>query len=386
MEKLLINQPNAGHKITTIFFCGGGTLGPVTPLLALAEAWQKKIPEAKLFFVGTPDGPERILVAKAGLTFIALPKAKLPRYWSSEWLTFPWVFLKAFLKAGSLLLRANRKQTLIVSAGGYTAVPMILAGWFLGVRSWLHQQDRPLLLSNKVTAPFVSLITVAWPESLKDFPTTKTKLIGNPIRSAFLSADREAAIEYFSLNKNKPTVLVVGGGTGSQWLNERLVEIGKDLVEEANIIHLTGKNKMIEELKNFEVDYHAFELLNEEMPLALAAADLVVCRAGMGTITELAATHKPAIVVPLPNSPQEDNAEILEKNQAAIIVDQTKTTAENLFFIIRFLLADEARRRLMGEAMAGVLRTDVAEEMVEMGQGVLSSSSLRGTRPSTCPP
>lgn len=355
----------------TIFFCGGGTLGPVTPLLALAETWLKVNPEAKLIFVGTPDGPEKDLVEKAGLVFLSLPKAKLPRYLSREWLTFPLVFLSAFFRAGKILFKHKHGKELIVSAGGYTAVPMILAGWLLGFRSWIHQQDVCPLLSNKITAPFASLITVAWKESLSDFPPAKTKLVGNPIRSSFLSANRVTAQDFFSLDKNKPTVLVIGGGTGSAWLNKTLAEIGGELVKDANIIHLTGKNKMIEELKNFGSDYHVFGLLTKEMSLAFAVADLIICRAGMGTITELAATRKPAIIIPLPNSPQENNAAILEQHQSAIVVNQNETNSDKLLFIIHFLLSDEPRRRMIGENIFNLLKTGVAKEMVEMGGGLI---------------
>lgn len=344
-------------------------MGPVTPLLALAEAWQKK-PETRIIFVGTPDGPEREVVEKSGFIFLTLPKAKIPRYLSSEWLFFPGNFLKAFFAAIKIIIKNKKGPALIVSAGGYTAVPMIFAGWFLRIKSWIHQQDVAPLLSNKITAPLAKLITVAWESSLKDFSSQKTKLIGNPIRQGFLLAKKETAQQIFSLNVNQPTVLVLGGGTGSAWLNERLAEIGSELAVEANVIHITGKNKMIEELKNFGPAYQVFELLNENMPLAFAAADLVVCRAGMGTITELAATSKPAVVIPLPNSPQEINAEILEQAQAALVAKQEETNGDKLLFIIRFLLSDEARRRDMAQAISSVLKTKVAEEMVVLGENI----------------
>ena len=349
-------------------------MGPVTPLLALAEVWQKKS-ETKIVFVGTPNGPEREVVEKAGFVFLSLPKAKIPRYLSNEWLTFPWNFLKAFFAAIKIIFKNKKGKWLIVSAGGNTAVPMIFAGRLLSVRSWIHQQDVVPLLSNKVTAPIASLITVAWEDSLKDFPSQKTKLVGNPIRQEFLLAKKETAQKYFSLNTGKPTVLILGGGTGSAWLNEGLAKIGNYLVEIANVIHVTGKNKTIEELKDFGSDYHSFELLNEDMPLAFAAADLVICRAGMGTITELAATHKPAIVIPLPNSPQEDNAAILEDSQASIVIKQSETDAAKLLFIIRYLLADESRRHCLGEILPYLLKTNVAEEMVAMGEGVLGGKA-----------
>lgn len=365
IQTLQIND----HKgLRKVMFCGGGTLGPVTPLLAIHEVWCKD-PTVSFVFVGTPNGPERKLVEEQGMTFVSLPEAKFPRYPSLEWIKLPFRFFRAFFKASKILIK--EKPALIVSAGGYTAVPLIIIGWFMGVPSWIHQQDVLPLLSNRLTMPFAKLITVAWPESLKFFPKNKTKLIGNPVRASFLTTSKETAIKYFGLDSMKQTIFVLGGGTGSTWINEQLTEIGCELVKEFNVIHVTGKNKMIEELKNFGINYRTFELLTKEMPLAFAAADLVICRAGMGTITELAATNKPAIIIPLPNSPQEANAAVLEKSEAAIIAEQAKNNAASLLFIIRFLLADQPRRRLISETISAILKTNIAEEMVKEGEGFL---------------
>jgi len=347
-----------------IIFCGGGTLGPVTPLLAIIEAWQRKDSSVKFVFVGTPHGPERELMEKEGIKFYSLPVAKLVRYPSLDWLWLPFRFVAAKWVAWSILKK--EKPNLIISAGGFTAVPLILVGWFLKIPAWIHQQDVRPILSNKITAPFAKLITVAWSKSLKDFP--KAKLIGNPSRLSFLKTSKEEAIGFFSLNKNKPTVLILGGGTGSVWLNERAAEISDELINLANVIHLTGKGKMIEHLKHLGGDYKVFELLTEEMPLAFAAADLVVCRAGMGTITELAATKKAAIIIPLPNSPQEDNVEVLR--DAAIILEQEKTSSVDLLIKIKSLLSNKQEMKNLGENLGKVLKTDVALEMVGLGERV----------------
>lgn len=354
----------SGRKI---MFCGGGTLGPVTPLLAIIEAWQSKDPSAGFVFVGTPRGPERILVERSGIEFHCLPEAKLPRYLSWEWLLLPFRLLAAFYIAW-LILR-KEKPALIVSAGGYTSVPLIIIGWFSGIPSWVHQQDVRPLLSNRIIAPLASVMTVAWEKSLEDFP--KGKLVGNPVRSAFLRAEKMEAVKHFNLNEDKPTVLVLGGGTGSLWLNERLLEITNELLKRANLIHLTGKGKMVGD--QTAENYHAFDFLSEEMPLAFAAADLVVCRAGMATITELAATKKTAVVVPLPNSPQEDNAAALRG--AAVVLAQAETNSMDLLGEIIRLLDDASGRAALGEKLGKLLKTDVAGEMVAIGEKIINFKS-----------
>jgi UDP-N-acetylglucosamine--N-acetylmuramyl-(pentapeptide) pyrophosphoryl-undecaprenol N-acetylglucosamine transferase len=346
-----------------ILFCGGGTLGPVTPLLAIIEAWRKKDSTAEFIFVGTPHGPERELLAKEPIEFHCLPEAKLVRYPSVEWLYLPIRVMAALYVAWKILQK--EKPALIVSAGGYTSVPLIIIGWFLKIPSFVHQQDVRPLLSNKLVAPFASLITVAWPELKKTFPKAKT--IGNPVRSAFLRADKINAVKYFGLNENKPTILVLGGGTGSLWINKTISEIIDQLLTRTNLIHLTGKGKMVEQ--KITEGYRAFQLLTEEMPLALAAADLVVCRAGMATITELAATKKAAIIIPLPNSPQEDNAAAIDS--ASVVLRQDQTNSQKILEVIIELLENGDKRKELGEKINRILKTDVAEEMVEAAMGLV---------------
>lgn len=350
--------------MSKIMFCGGGTLGPVTPLLAVIEAWQKKDASTEFVFVGTPHGPERELMAKEQIEFHCLPEAKLVRYPSLEWLFLPFRLLAALYAAWFILKK--EKPAIIISAGGYTSVPLIIIGWFLRIPSLIHQQDVRALLSNKLSAPFASVITVAWKKSLKDF--SKAKLVGNPVREAFLHASKDEAKKHFGLVESKPTVLVLGGGTGSLWLNENIGAITDDLLVSANLIHLTGKGKMVDN-KTTE-GYKAFELLTDEMPLAFAAADLVVCRAGMATITELAATKKAAIVIPMPNSPQEDNAAVI--NEATVVLKQIETSATDLQKEISRLLSDTEARTIMGEKINFLLSTNVANEIVELASDIIN--------------
>lgn len=179
-----------------------------------------------------------------------------------------------------------------------------------------------------------------------------------------LAADRGAALATFEIDSSRPTVLVFGGGGGSFWLNRMMETVGGDLVREANVIHLTGIGKVTEALEGFGSNYVVEELLTGGMAEALAASDVVVCRAGMGTITELAACRKPAIVVPLPNSPQEDNARALIDADAAMVLRQDATTPQEFLEAIRGLLHDGVRRHALSSAIASVLPTDVADIIV----------------------
>lgn len=345
-----------------ILFAGGGTLGPVTPLLAVAEAWRSVDPSVEFVWVGTPNGPDRAAVAAAGIRFVSLPVARLTRYPSVEWLTLPFNLFRAARGAWSVL--KQEAPNLVATAGGYTGVPIVAAARMMGIHAWLHQQDVEPILSSKLCAPFCDAITVAFEASLAAFPSDRTHLVGNPVRGSMLMGDRDAAARSFGFDPSRPCVLVTGGGGGSLWINGLMETIGGELAQSANVIHLTGPGKMTDALASLGGNYLAVELLTTEMRDAMAAADVVVSRAGMGTITELAARRKAAVVIPLPNSPQEANARVLETANAAIVLRQGSTTPQEMLEAIRGLVTRAERRAAFGEAMGAVLRTNVAAELV----------------------
>ncbi len=333
-------------------------MGPVAPLLAVWEAWRESDSSVTAVWVGTARGPERRVVEQQGIPFLTLPAARAPRYVSLEWFTSPFVFLVALYKAACIL--GSQKPDFVASAGGYTAVPVVYAAKFLGVNVWVHQQDVEITRTTKATVPFADLVTVAWERNRKDLGD-RVKLVGNPVRPSLLHGSRERAYETFHISKHKPSVLVVGGGTGSAWINEAIDTIADQLVQQANIIHLTGRNKPIESRHS---DHHVREFIDQEMADALAVADVVVCRAGLSTITELAALSKAAVMIPLPKSPQEANADMVA--DACVVLDQRDTTPQQLLEAIYALLRDESTRRDLGARMHRKLPTNMADELVEM--------------------
>lgn len=334
-------------------------MGPVTPLLAIVEAWRKKDSHTEFIWVGTPHGPERASIEAYGIPFLSLPVARLPRHPSVEWFTFPFVFLFAWFK--SIIIISKQMPDLIASAGGYTSVPVVFAGRMFGIPSWLHQQDVRPILTSRILAPWVDRITVAWEQSLSAFPHEKTKWIGNPARSSVLKGSKETALKEFGLDPNKPTVLIVGGGTGSVWINQAMDKIAPKLVVSANILHLSGKGKHF--LQGTQIPgWRVIDFL-KEMNNAYAVADLVVSRAGMGAITELSALSKAVIFIPLPHSAQEDNVRVLAD---AVEVMEQDTSPDRLLHKIETLLVDVQRRKQLGEKLFRLLRTDVADEIVEM--------------------
>lgn len=347
----------------TILFAGGGTLGPVTPLLSVAEAWRRMDPSVSFAWVGTPKGPERSLVEDAEIKFFTLPVARFPRYPSKEWIFLPRQFLRAFFSAWKILKEV--KPDLVASAGGYTSVPIVWVAFFHHIPVWIHQQDVLPLLSNRLTAWCATLITTAWKRSTHDFQKRKTIWVGNPVREMFKKGNKEEAARLFALDPLRPTVLVLGGGTGSTWINARMAEIGSYLATRANIIHMTGIGKSTPALEKIGGRYKVAEFLTNRIQHAFAAADVVVSRAGMGVLTELAATRKPSILIPLSRSPQEANAQIVKDAGAAVVLSQEMTSSEEFGREILALLEDEKKQRLLSERIAALLPTDVSDALAE---------------------
>jgi UDP-N-acetylglucosamine--N-acetylmuramyl-(pentapeptide) pyrophosphoryl-undecaprenol N-acetylglucosamine transferase len=266
----------------------------------------------------------------------------------------------------------------------------------LGIPSWLHQQEVRPILSSKLVVPFVTWISTAWESSLAAFPKGKSAWVGNPVRSTenpaghrvtrthddllgsklaasnenlsaghSVTRSREFSVRRFGLDPSLQTVLVFGGGGGALFLNRLMETIGREIVESANVIHIVGTGKMTPALEQMGGNYVAVELLTEAMSDALAAADLVVCRAGMGTISELSSRGLAAIVVPLRNSPQEDNVRVLEANDAVVVLRETSTSPQEYLEAIRGLLRDADRRTALGTNVRQTLRTDVAGTIVD---------------------
>ncbi len=338
-------------------------MGPVTPLLAVHGALKKIDPSIEAVWIGTRHGPERVVVEHAGFRFYDLPVVRCVRSLSVEWLLFPFKFFAACFKAVQII--RCEKPNVVGSAGGYTAVPVVLGAKLFGIPVWVHSQDVQVTLTTRLTAPFADRLTAAWKQSTQHLGA-KARVVGNPVRHSVLGGSRARAQERFGLDAHKPTVVIFGGGTGASWLNHITREIVEPLVKKANVIHITGRGKRASEIS--QAHYAVREFLREEMADALAVADVLVCRAGMGTITELAALSKPAILIPLPHSAQEKNAEAVQ--DACVILDQQSTTSERLLELIEYLLEDAKERERLGQTMHHKLKTDVADELAEMIKGM----------------
>jgi len=345
-----------------ILFAGGGTVGPVTPLLAVLDACAKSFSGVEAHWVGTHSGPERDLIAKRGIPFTALRAAKFDRFLSLRNLVAPFVFIWSCGQAWRLLRRV--RPQVVVGAGAFVAVPVVVMARLMRIRTLIHQLDVRPGLANKIMAPFAQAITVTFEQSVADFPAQKTTWTGAPVREEILHPKTNS----LPVQVGKPVVLVFGGGTGAQAINELVTASVQELTAAAQVVHITGKGKA--GAKNVEQagarqDYHVYEFLTSEMGEALHKADLVVTRAGLGTMLELAALHKAAVVIPMPATHQEDNAQLLKDAAAAVILDQRRVSPQEFASIVKKLLLSTESRADLGAHIATLYKPDAANQIVE---------------------
>lgn len=339
-----------------IICAGGGTLGSVTPLLGVIEAWQKIEPRLEVEWWGTKQGPEKNLLKSLGIKYQSVAAGKLRRYWSlrnfSDVLQVGLGFVQALWRFGL------KRPAVVLTAGSFVAVPVGLAAKCYGLPLVLHQQDVRPSLVNKLLAPVADLITVTWPDSLQHFSSSRTVLTGNPVRSGFLTpADKELVCQKLGLKSTQPIVLVMGGGTGATFLNDLVMANLPELISFCQVIHLAGLHKLSGASQK---GYYPVPLAADTASL-LTVADIVVARGGMGTITELAALAKPAIIIPLPESHQEDNAAYLERKQAAVVLSQASLTSGVFVDTLRQLLADTEHRNVLGKNLQNLMNPRASE-------------------------
>ncbi len=321
-----------------VLLTGGGTLGPVTPLLGLVEHWRAHNESLDLVWVGTVKGPEGPLVSANDIRFISIAGVKAPRYFTFYWFIVPFIGVYALIESWNLL--KNERPDAIVTAGGFVSVPLIILGRFMGIPSWVHQQDVVPGLANKIMAKFAKRISVTFEKSRDVFPSSKTETMGNAVRKSIGDGDRIRGYKKFNLDPDRKTILVMGGGGGSSWINESVSALAVNLTEHWQVLHSTGSDKY----ESVQVENHNYvvePMIHDAIDDAYAIADLVICRAGLGTLTELAFVGKPAIVIPMPDSHQEMNAFELFEHQAAIVLDQTETTPQILLNTIKSIVEDE---------------------------------------------
>lgn len=353
-----------------ILFTGGGTGGHIFPIVAIAREIKRlqieNYPreELQLFYLGPKEPLSQLFLSQEEIKAKSILAGKIRRYFSP--LSLIQNFFDIFFKIPLGILQAFYyifflSPDLIFSKGGYGSFPVVIAGWILGVPIFLHESDIAPGLANKIISRFSLIVFISFPKT-EYFPLNKMVLVGNPIRRELLEGSKEEAQKRFKLSREKPLILILGGSQGAQRINDMILDILSELLENYEIIHQCGEqnfgeiraeaNAVISE--NQQRFYHLYPFLDEiEISNAYQAADLVVSRAGSGSIFEIAALGKVSILVPLPEAAQNHqlkNAYEFSQNGRALVIEEANLTPHFFFDRLKYLFShpremEEIKRR-----------------------------------------
>jgi len=355
-------------NITKILLTGGGTGGPVTPLLALIDSIRNK-PElnknTEFLWIGTEKGVEKEMVLNENLEYKSIKCGKLRRYFSWKNLIDPIFIIYGFFE--SLFIIKKWNPGIVISAGGFVGVPVVWAAFIMRVPILIHQQDVRPGLANKLIAPLASVITVTFEKSLKDY-SKKAIWTGNPVRNKLkdFKIDKRTALQKLGLHGKLPVTLILGGGTGAQAINSLVKESLNELIKFTQVIHISGRGKEIKTEINIK-NYHQFDFLYiEGMVKVFTVADIVVSRAGMGVLTELSLLKKPAILISIPDSHQEENAKVFKEKEAAVVLDQKELNKNEFVKNIKSLLNNFELKNKYSENISKIFKNHANEKIIEI--------------------
>lgn len=322
-----------GFQMKKIILTGGGTAGHVTPNIALLP----RLREAgfDISYIGSYHGIEKQLLKEQNIPYYAISSGKLRRYFDIKNFSDPLKVLKGL--AQSIRIIHKLKPDIIFSKGGFVSVPVILAAKFCHVPSIIHESDLTPGLANKLAIPNAAKVCCNFPETLKYLPEGKAVLTGSPIRSELLSGNKERARRLCGFDTGKPVLFVVGGSSGSKFINDTIRGLLPELLKTYQVIHMCGKGNIEESLNRTE-GYRQFEYIGKELSDIFALADLVISRAGANSICELLALHKPNILIPLSaNASRGDqilNAQSFEKQGYSVVVEEEIITPDKLLHMV----------------------------------------------------
>ncbi len=282
-----------------VFFVGGGSGGHVVPAKTLIEAL-RSASDLSISYVGDRSSIEFQLI-KDLVPFYGIKTGKLRRYFSWQNFTDVFKIFFGFLQSLAILIPKKQVRTLVFSTGGFVAVPLVLAARVLGVKVYIHEQTSRVGLANRICSRFASKIFISFESSRSFFPPKKVVYSGYPVRKEFFlaldSLAKPSGIDFSEIKK--PVLFITGGGNGSLLLNELVKKNLEFLSQKYFIVHQVGE-KFFEEYSLMASDtYRVFSFINDEMPFLLRRAELVISRAGAGTVSELLAIQKKSIYVPL---------------------------------------------------------------------------------------
>ena len=366
-----------------IFTCGG-TAGHVNPALAVAQIFEAHHPGCEILFIGAEKGMEQRLVSQAGYPIEMVKVSTFERAWT-------WKIIKHNVKSVFKIPQGQRqarrilkkfKPDLVVGTGGYASFPAVREAAKLGIPTAIHESNAFPGLTTRALADKVDLVMVGFPEAKEYYQNARrVEVTGTPVRGQFFDLNREQARAELGLTDNQPLVVSFWGSQGAGHMNRKTVDLIQCWAEEGkpfHYIHSAGRN--YDEMRN-ELERRGIAISESEvrpyidnMPTVMAAADLVVCRAGASTLGELTALGKPAILVPSPfvaANHQFKNAKVLADRGGALLLEEKDCTGRSLYDGAVELLRDGSRRAEMSRSLKELATPNAAEDIYAALLGIL---------------
>ncbi|MBR7132182.1 MAG: undecaprenyldiphospho-muramoylpentapeptide beta-N-acetylglucosaminyltransferase [Clostridia bacterium] len=359
-----------------ILFAGGGTAGHINPALAVAGYIKERHPDAEISYIGTAQKLEAKLVPEKGYAFYTIDVAGFQRKITPSNIVKNVSAVKKAVTASfdSKKLLREINPDIVVGTGGYVSGPVLKQAQKMGFKTAIHEQNAFPGVTTKMLADGADVVMLAMPEAKRHLKLKKEPLItGNPIRGELLKVEKQEARRALGLD-DRPVILSFGGSLGARRINEAVTELIKwhNGTEKFYHIHGTGKTGF-ETMKAALSDISLFDTVKvreyiDDMDLCMAAADLVICRAGAITLGELQACGKPSVLIPSPyvaENHQYHNALTLKRAGAAELIEEKELTGEKLIETVSYLIENKPRLEAMSSAARKSAITDANERIYQ---------------------
>ena len=345
-----------------IVLTGGGTLGHVTPHLALIPHLKEK--GYDIHYVGTEKGMEAAKIQSVpGVTYHAVKSGKLRRYFSWQNFIDPFKVLAGAVQSAALM--GKIKPDVVFSKGGFVAVPVVFGAWLNRIPVVCHESDLTPGLANKLCKPFARRFATTFPECAKALGD-KAEMTGTPLRPELFSGSRAKGLSLFGFDGSKPVLLMMGGSSGAQAVNKALRDALPQLAGKFDVAHICGKGNIDAALEGTP-GYTQVEFLDADLPDALAACDLVLSRAGANALCEFQALGRPLLLVPYPKGASRGdqilNAQSYEKRGLCRVLLQENMTADTLVAALEKTWAD---REALTKAVKAAPPADGTKRVLEL--------------------
>ena len=346
---------------------GGGTGGHIYPAVAIANELRSRFPDAEFLFVGAKDKMEMQKVPQSGYKIEGLWIAGLQRKLTLQNLMFPFKLMDSLWQSRTIIKKF--KPDVVIGTGGFASGPLLQMANMLKIPTVIQEQNSYPGITNKLLSKKANTICVAHENLERFFPKEKMILTGNPVRQDLIDIEskRTEAIQYFNLDANKKTVLVLGGSLGARRLNQLIEkELKNFLSHDVQIIWQCGK-LYFKDYKKYNSNTVQVLAFIDRMDLVYAAADIVISRAGASSVSELCIVGKPVIFIPSPNvaeDHQTKNAQSIVDKKGAIMLKESELE-EQFSLVVEALLKDQGKQDLLSKNIRQLALPNATKQIVE---------------------